>query len=54
LPSVEQEYFEDENIAYIAINMFGDQTAVEFTKALDEVKQSQVDGLIIDVRDNGG
>lgn len=54
IPSVEQEYFEDENIAYIAINMFGEQTSSEFIKALEEVKKSQVQGLVIDVRDNGG
>lgn len=54
IPSIDQEYFEDENIAYIAINMFWEQTAIEFTKALDEVTNSWVDGLIIDVRDNGG
>jgi carboxyl-terminal processing protease len=54
IPSVEQEYFKDGNIAYIAINMFGDSTAQEFIIALDEVKKSGVDGLIIDVRDNGG
>lgn len=54
IPSVEEEYFEDENIAYIAINMFGEQTASEFTRALENVKSSWVDGLIIDVRDNGG
>jgi carboxyl-terminal processing protease len=34
--------------------MFWEQTAIEFTKALDEVTNSWVDGLIIDVRDNGG
>lgn len=54
IPSVEKQYFEDENIAYIAINMFWDLTASEFTKALDEVEKSSVQGLIIDVRDNWG
>jgi len=54
ISSVEEEYFEDENIAYIAINMFGEQTASEFSVALENVKQSWVDGLIVDVRDNGG
>jgi carboxyl-terminal processing protease len=54
IPSIEQEYFKDENIAYIAINMFWDATAQEFIAALDDVKKSGVDGLIIDVRDNGG
>jgi carboxyl-terminal processing protease len=54
IPSVEQEYFEDENLAYIAINMFGEDTAFEFAKAMDEVRAGSTQGLIIDVRDNGG
>jgi len=54
IPSVEEEYFEDLNLAYISINMFGDQTAAEFSQALSNVETSWVDGLIIDVRDNGG
>lgn len=54
IPSIEQEYFESENIAYIAINLFGETTASEFIKALEEVKQSDTSWLIIDVRDNGG
>jgi len=53
IPSVEQEYFEEEDIGYIAINMFWETTAVEFIEALNSVKESQVSGLIIDVRDNG-
>ncbi len=54
IPSIEEEYYEDTNIAYISINMFGEQTADEFIKALENVKHSWADGLIIDVRDNGG
>ena len=54
IPSVEQEYYEDEKIAYIAINMYGEQTAQEFKEALDDVKKLDISGLIIDVRDNGG
>ncbi|MCD5375369.1 S41 family peptidase, partial [Candidatus Gracilibacteria bacterium] len=54
IPSVEQEYFDEENIAYIAINMFGDTTSKEFISAVEEVKTSGAEGLIIDVRDNGG
>lgn len=54
IPSVEEEYFELENIAYIAINQYGDTTASEFQKALSNVKNSWANGLIIDVRDNGG
>jgi len=54
IPSVEEQYFEEENIAYVAINMFWEQTASEFSAALENVSASWVEGLIIDVRDNGG
>jgi C-terminal processing protease CtpA/Prc len=36
LPSVETEIFEETNDFYIAVNMFGDNTVEEFTKALRE------------------
>lgn len=54
IPSVEREYFEEEELDYISINMFWDATASEFREALDEVRASESKGLIIDVRDNGG
>lgn len=54
IPSVETEFFEEENIGYISLNMYGETTALEFSKALDDVKQSWVTGLIIDLRDNWG
>lgn len=52
IPSVESEILED-NIWYIALNMYGDSTTSEFRVALENLKQKNVDGLIIDVRDNG-
>ena len=51
IPSVSSEILE-ENIWYIALNMFGEETVGEFEKALDSMDNTQ--GLIIDVRDNGG
>lgn len=54
IPSIEEEYFEKDNIAYIAINQYGETTAFEFKKALNNVKKSWSQGLIIDVRDNWG
>ncbi len=54
IPSVEEKYFEEENIGYIALNMFWESTASEFKTALENIKNSEVDGLIIDMRDNGG
>lgn len=54
IPSVELKILNEDKIAYIAINMFGENTAEEFKKSLNEVKNSKVQGLIIDMRDNGG
>lgn len=51
IPSVESELFEN-NIGYISVNMFGDDTSRDFQQALNELKDSS--GLIIDLRDNGG
>ncbi len=58
IPSVEHEYFSDGTsegkIGYISLNMYGETTAQEFRKALEEIQQSWATWLIIDVRDNGG
>ncbi len=51
IPSVESKII-DNNTGYIALNMFGEDTVNEFEKALEELYDT--DGLIIDVRDNGG
>lgn len=51
IPSVESELLEN-NTGYIALNMFGEDTVNEFETALKQLYQT--DGLIIDVRDNGG
>ena len=53
IPSVEEEYFPEENLAYIAINLFGEETSKEFKKALENIPNDS-QGLIIDLRDNGG
>ncbi|MFK7780266.1 MAG: S41 family peptidase [Candidatus Gracilibacteria bacterium] len=52
IPSVESKELEDGKIGYIAINMFGENTAREFRKELDLYLNKE--GLIIDLRDNGG
>lgn len=51
IPSVNSELFDD-NIWYISINQFGDNTYDEFHKSLKELKDTQ--WLIIDLRDNWG
>lgn len=54
IPSVEVKEVEGENITHIIVNLFGDNTTVEFKKALLDAKTKDVDGIIIDLRDNGG
>lgn len=49
IPSVDYEKF-DNNTGYISINMFWDETSLEFEKAINELKDT--DWLIIDLRDN--
>jgi len=52
IPSVDTEILEDWKIAYISINMFWEDTAKEFKKALEKNKNAE--WLIIDLRDNWG
>ena len=52
IPSVDSKEFNDWKISYISINMFWEDTAREFKKALDKYKNSE--WLIIDLRDNWG
>lgn len=54
IPSVELKIVEGEKIAHLMINMFGQDTSTDFRKYLKEIEASDVDGVIIDLRDNGG
>jgi len=51
IPSIESELLE-EDIGYISVNLFWDDTSSDFRSALSEF--SETSGLIIDLRDNGG
>ena len=44
----------DGNIGYISISGFEDSTVSDFKKALSYLENSNVDGFILDLRDNGG
>ncbi len=44
----------DNSIGYIQINEFDDVTSSQFIKAFDELKREEMQGLIIDLRDNPG
>ena len=52
IPSVSYEELDDSNIWYISINIFWWDTALEFEKALFELKNKS--WIIIDLRDNWG
>jgi carboxyl-terminal processing protease len=42
------------NIGYIDLSIFWEDTAHDFEKALIQIKESRAQGLIIDLRQNGG
>ena len=41
-------------IGYIDINIFANNTSSQFLESLKEIEKNNIDGLIIDVRDNSG
>ena len=45
---------EDTKIGYMTITMFGENTATEWQKALNNMLDEDVEGLIVDLRDNPG
>lgn len=53
VPSVKYEVLEG-NIGYLQITRFGDDTAELATKAALALKEQQVKGIVVDVRNNGG
>ncbi|MFA6435964.1 MAG: S41 family peptidase [Candidatus Gracilibacteria bacterium] len=55
LPSVELEYKGKNNdIAYISISQFGDKTSVEFDNIVTDLLLRPVNGIVLDLRYNGG
>lgn len=44
----------DNNIGYVAISSFAENTAEEFRAQLETMENKSVDGLVIDLRNNGG
>ena len=53
VPSVESKML-DENIAYIRLYNFGEKTEDELQQSLKELLAENPDGLILDLRNNGG
>lgn len=55
IPSVELKYVgEGEKIAHLVISQFGDNTETEFDKAVQDILLKDVDGVVLDMRFNGG
>jgi carboxyl-terminal processing protease len=54
LPSVEVEFFDEENIGYVQIYTFGSDTRGELRDGLQELLDKNPDGLVVDLRNNGG
>jgi carboxyl-terminal processing protease len=54
IPSVESEMLEDGDIAYIQLINFGDRATEELRSALREALREKPNGLILDLRNNGG
>ncbi len=53
VPTVDSRVLE-ENVAYIQLFTFGDDTAKDLKTALEDLLQQDPDGLILDLRYNGG
>lgn len=53
VPTIEYKMLDDK-IGYIYILQFDKVTVEQFTKAIDELEDQSMKGLVIDVRDNGG
>ena len=51
--SIQSKILEDD-IGYIQITSFNENTYKEFKSALDKIKEEGIKGLVLDVRDNGG
>ena len=52
IPAVTKEKYD--NIGYIKIDTFSNTTYSQFKNALESLEKDGIDGLVIDVRDNGG
>lgn len=55
-PTVEMQIIERNgaSIAYIEVSTFGDETAELFGNAIDDAEDADIDGMIVDLRNNGG
>lgn len=54
VPPVTLEYLEGGTIAWIRITLFGDTTVADLDAAIADIRQSDAQGVIVDLRGNGG
>ena len=54
IPIIEKDYRDDGKIGYLKFNMFTNNSSDEFNSVLNEFKQKNVKGVILDLRDNSG
>lgn len=54
VPSVDARFLEEENIAYVQLLTFGADTTGDLRKELRALLAERPDGLILDLRNNGG
>jgi C-terminal processing protease CtpA/Prc len=53
IPAIEEKYFKELKLGYISLNnVFGNNVAREFSKSLKNLEEKNIEGLIIDLRNN--
>lgn len=52
--SVEASYMLTDDLGYVFVKNFGQTTHIEFLNALEELRSEGMNGLVIDLRNNGG
>lgn len=54
IPSVDYRMLEEENLAYIQLMTFGETTTADLRGAIQDLLAENPDGMILDLRNNGG
>jgi carboxyl-terminal processing protease len=54
IPAVKYEPQADGKVAHITVGIFGDNTTKELDEALAQAKRDMVEGIVLDLRGNGG
>jgi carboxyl-terminal processing protease len=54
MPAVAYELLTESNLAHIRVTIFGDKTTEQLDAAIRRAKEEGVDGIVLDLRNNGG